>query len=120
MIRRTRIKAKRSKPRRGRVVDKDFLAWMELQPCLVHGYGCVAPIFTMDHTWMTTHHVRKYGSPKNDRRVLRLCAPTHQETADSKQSIEALGKEAWQKLHGVDIEAAIADYNARYESERAA
>lgn len=115
MIRRTPVRKKRSKPRRGRVIDKAFLSWMAMQPCLVHGWGCGTAL-----GWLTIHHVRDYGSPKNDRRTLRLCVTTHQQIASKTQSIEALGKDAWEKLHHVSIEAAIADYNSRYENERAA
>ena len=116
MIRRSPIRKKRTKPRRGRVIDKDFLAWLARDRCAVHG-DRVCPGGWLG---MTIHHVREFGSPKNDRHTLLLCAPTHLQTIDSEQSIEALGKTKWQKFHNVNIKAKIIDYNERYESERAA
>jgi hypothetical protein len=113
MIRRTPVKKRRSKPRRGRVVDEDFLAWMATQGCLVH---LVCP----EGSQITIHHVREFGSPKNDRRTLTLCTHAHMEAFSKRESIEALGKKAWELLHGVSIEGAIGLYNRRYESERAA
>jgi hypothetical protein len=111
MIRRTAVKKRRTKPRRGRVIDKPFLAWMHAQPCAVR---------TM--AWLCSgeiefHHVRDFGSPKNDRRGLPLCTGHH--TA-GETAIHKLGKRTFQEVHGIDIEGMIATYNRDYESERAA
>ena len=106
------LKKRRAKPRRGRVIDKDFVAWMHTQPCLVRTMArlCSGPI--------TFHHVREFGSPKDDRRGLALCTAHHLHCYEA--SIHRLGKIQFQRTHGVNIEAAIADYNERYEQERAA
>ena len=98
---------RRSKQRRGRIVDKDYLAWMAKQPALV-GYGRV-----------TLHHVRRFGEPKDDRRVVPLPAAYHMIGWGSRTAIEALGKDGFQKRFGVDLEAAIVRYNERYKRARA-
>lgn len=107
----TRIKRFRTKPRRGRVRDKEFLAFMATLPCLV-----------TNEVPATTHHVRFMGSPKDDRRTIRLVARLHLLTCETPGApcIERIGKEAFEKRYGIDIESAIVDYNRRYEAERMA
>jgi hypothetical protein len=97
---------KRKKPRRGRIVDKKFRAWMATQPCCVTG---ILPA--------TTHHVRSFGSPKNDHRAIRLIPALHQLTHDSKArpSIERIGKEAFEHLYHINIEDEILKANKKYE-----
>jgi hypothetical protein len=101
---RTPLKRRRSKPRRGRIVDKEYLAWMANQPPLVTGPGRI-----------TIHHVRRFGEPKNDRRTVPLPASLHMIQDGPHTSIEALGKAKFEKRYGVDLEAAIVKYNATYE-----
>lgn len=102
-LKRTQVKPKRSKPRRGRVIDKDYLAWMATQPCMISGRPA------------TVHHVRFCGSPKDDRRTLPLAPEYHMIGFGSETSIEALGKAKFEARYGVDIEAEIREYNERYE-----
>jgi hypothetical protein len=92
--------------RRGRVADKDYLAWIALLPCLVSGKRA------------TVHHVRRYGEPKNDRRTVPLAPEYHQIQAGPQTSIEALGKKKFEARYGIDLEAAIVRLNALYERER--
>lgn len=92
-------------PRRGRLVDRKYLAWLAQQPGVVLGER---PI--------TIHHVRFCGSPKDDRRTLPIEYGYHQ-IQEGWASIEALGKETWEELHGVDIEQSISAYQARYLAE---
>lgn len=107
MISRSPIKRRRpGKPRKGRVTDKSYLAWIHTQPCLVSG-----------RLGVTAHHVRFCGSPKNDRRTVPLMAEYHL-IGYGPTSVEALGKGKFQKLHGVDLEAAIVRYNQLYEAQR--
>lgn len=107
----TPIKKVRAKARRGRVHDKQFLAWMATLPCLVTGEFPA-----------TTHHYRFFGSPKNDRRTIRLVARLHMLTNENPgiPCIERIGKQAFEKMYQIDIEAAIADYNRQYEERRVA
>lgn len=105
-LKRSSVKTKRSKPRRGRLVDLEYLSWMHLQPCLVSGKWPV-----------TAHHVRRYGEPKNDRRTIPLMLEYHLHDFGP-ESIERLGKAAFERRHGVNIEAAIKEYNRQYESQK--
>lgn len=102
---RTPVKRRRSKPRRGRVVDKDYLAFMGEQPCMISGKPA------------TVHHVRCCGSPKDDTRTLPL-APEYHLYQAGPMSIEALGKAKFEAVHGVNIEAAIAHYQALYAARQ--
>ena len=92
-------------PRRGRIVDPDYLAWLHLQEGVIRG--------GKTHS---VHHVRSFGSPKNDRCTLPLEFGYHQ-IQEGQKSIEALGKAKWQAIHGVDIETAIWKYQQRYLSQ---
>lgn len=108
------MKRKRSKPRRGRVINKPYLAWIHTLPCAAHRGKC--------GIWggaVTAHHVRRYGEPKNDLRTIPLCACAHLYEMGS-HSIERIGKEAFQKFFAVDIEALIVELNNRYLQEQAA
>jgi hypothetical protein len=104
MIRRSPIRKRRVRPRRGRVVDRDYLSFMATQPCLVSGSRNV-----------TLHHVRFCGSPKDDRRVVPLAPEYHLIQHGPYTSIEALGKAKFQERYGVDLEAAIRRYNSEYD-----
>jgi hypothetical protein len=97
-------KRRRGGARRGRAVDEAYLAWMAQQPPLV-GSGPV-----------TVHHVRRFGEPKNDRRTVPLPAEYHMHDFGP-NAIERIGKQKFQTLFGVDLEAAIVRYNERYEFE---
>lgn len=118
-LKRSSVRKKRlGPPRRGRVVDVDFIEWMhQTQPCLVF----TALINTVRiperrcQGRLTVHHVRECGSPKNDRRTIKLCEAHHLIGSDQGASIERLGKTAFEKRHGVNIEAAITEYNRQYE-----
>jgi hypothetical protein len=106
-------------PRKGRIYDPEFVAWMHRQPCLIDlrasaiecqpGYECFGRI--------TFHHVRNHGSGRDDRRGLALCLAHHLE-GFGKFSIEKLGKTNFQELFGVDLEAEILRYNDDYEATR--
>ena len=104
-LKRVKVKPKRSKPRRGRVVDKASLAWMASQPCMISGRRA------------TVHHVRRFGEPKKDRRTLPLAPEYHMIQHGPRTSIEGLGKAKFEARYGVDLEASILRYNERYERE---
>jgi len=101
---RIRIKRRRSRTRRGRVVDRDYLAWMATQPCIISGKPA------------TVHHVRRFGEPKNDRRTLPLAPEYHMIGFGPHTSIEALGKAEFERRYGIDIEDAILRCNERYKA----
>ncbi len=91
--------------KRGRVRDKPYLKWCALQPC------CVT-----NELPATTHHVRLFGSPRDDRRVIRLAARLHMHDFGM-ESIERLGKQAFELRHRIQIEAEIRKLRERYEGE---
>lgn len=103
--RRLPIPKRRRTPRRGRLVDEQYFAWIATQPGVVRGGICAS-----------VHHVRFMGSPKSDRRTLPMEWGYHT-YQEGPESIEALGKQKWQSLHHVDIEAAITRYQERYLAE---
>jgi hypothetical protein len=102
VIRRTALKPRNSRPRarrrgarRGRIIDRPYLAWCSTQPC------CISHELPA-----TTHHVREYGSPKSDRRVIRLAPRFHLHEAGP-LSIERLSKSGFERTHSIRIEAEI-------------
>lgn len=111
-VQRTALRTRRKgPPRRGRVIDKLYLAWIHAQPCVISfraAHVCLGNL--------TAHHVRRFGEPKNDRRVLPLCSKGHLHGM-SILSIEALGKRGFESYWGIDIEAEILELNAKYEEE---
>lgn len=106
-MKRSPVLTKRRKPRRGRVKDPAFLDFASTQPCCVTG-----------ERQATTHHVREFGSPKNDRRVIRLVARLHMH-GFGMFSIERLGKRKFELHHGICIEDEIAKLNGRFLEEAA-
>lgn len=99
------MKKRRSTPRRGRVVDKLFLRWCSLQPC------CIT-----NELPATTHHVRSFGSQKDDTRVVRLVARLHMHEFGM-FSIERLGKEKFEEHFGIVLEDEILKLRTKYERE---
>jgi hypothetical protein len=100
---RTPLKRRRSKPRKGRTRDLAYMAWCAKQPCLVSGrFG------------VTLHHVRSFGSGRDDRRVVPLMAEFHL-IQHGKLSIEGLGKQEFERRFEIDLEAEIIRLNALFE-----
>ena len=57
---------RRSKPRRGRVVDQAFVERVRSTGCVIVAHGTTAA--SREHvcdTAPTIHHVRRFGSPKD-------------------------------------------------------
>lgn len=109
---RPKIPARRKNgARRGRVVDETFIAWAkETYPCEIagrNGHLCDGV--------KTFHHVREYGSPKNDRRGLVLCAAGHLK-GFGPDAIHELGKDRWQERFAFDIEESIRRKSEAYEA----
>jgi hypothetical protein len=92
--------------RKGRVPDKQYLAWIHTQPCLCRGPGCRGRIHA--------HHsgLRGLGQKADDRTALPLCSAHHQNGPDA---LHVLGKRFWLR-HKIDRDAAIARLNALYDS----
>src|ERR1700691_3393851 len=92
---RTPIKRYGGKRQRAGLVDKDYLAWIASQPCMVSGRR------------PTVHHVRRFGGYRDDRRTVPLAPEYHLYQHGPKTSIEALGVEEFERRYNVDLEAAI-------------
>ena len=104
-IQRKPLPKRRVKPRQGRAVDRDYLAFIARQPCLICGRRS------------TVHHVRECGSPKDDRRTLPLCPEHHLIQFGPRTSIEALGKKKFEKYHGVALNDEMERYGRVYDCE---
>jgi hypothetical protein len=104
----------RTKPRRGRVRDEEYLDWLHTQPSIVpsHDAWCLGL-----RVWcvITVHHVRKYGSPKDDRRGVPIWKCRHQ-IGWGHETVEH-GKTAFEKRFGIDLEQEIKRLNEKYERE---
>lgn len=111
MNRRAWIRKIRSKPRRGRIRDKHYLAWIHTQPCIVSGM-----IHIERSAHVEAHHVRRHGEQKNDYRTVPLLARFHRLTSGGELTVEH-GKQRFEQAYGVNIEAEIARLNAKYEAE---
>ena len=93
----------RLKPRPGVVRDRDYLAWLHTQPCIVAS-GC--------SRWIEAHHV---GHPRDDHRAVPLCSRHHRESRDA---VHQLGRRAFERQFGISFEAAIIGLNDEYEATR--
>ncbi len=62
---------------------------------------------------LTTHHVREYGSPKDDTKVIRLCEAHHLHDAGP-HAIER-GKKQFEQHTGLSIQALVVYYREAYE-----
>ena len=91
--------------------DKHYLAWLHTQPCIVTGRSDV-----------TVHHVRFFGSLRDDRRGVPLVQELHQlgwrRRISGPPCVED-GKEKFERFYGVDLEAEIVRLNRKYEMELA-
>jgi hypothetical protein len=83
----------------GRHSDPRKLAWIHNLACWAHQrdrFACGGPV--------QAHHVRIYGSRATDKLVLPLCL--HHHAPDFPNSIEAMGRTAFEAYHGSTLEAA--------------
>ena len=100
---------RRSKPRRGGLVDEAFRERVRSTGCVIVSHGTTAA--AREHvcdTGPTIHHVRRFGSPKDDHLILPICESGHLHGAGP-HSIER-GKAQWERWWGIDIEEAVAQY----------
>jgi hypothetical protein len=101
--------SRRTTPRRGRVIDPEYMDWARRQGCILRDkHRCRGAI--------TFHHVRHFGSPKDDTHGLPLCAAAHLYDLGG-HSIERMGKTLWQAHWCVDIEREIARLRAEYQQQ---
>ena len=108
ILRRTRVKARRAKPRKGRVRDRKYLDWIHTQPSIVQTHDRKCRGFCA----VTAHHVRTFGSPKDDHATVPLFACLHM--YDFGDATIEHGKRIFEELHGLTLEAEIARLRALY------
>lgn len=102
-LRRTPIRKRRSKPRRGRERDPKYLAWIASLPCFLCGIWPVEVAHLGDRGLSQKCHDRETGP---------LCHNDHQA---GKYALHRLGKRFWEH-HGIDKAELIAEYNRRYDT----
>lgn len=114
MIRRTHIKAKRSKPRRGPLRSVPYRSWLRKELCAIEkkfetGAMCwyVNAISDAAHT-----ENNGMGSKGSDSSCGPLCRGHHREYD--------AGRKAFEKKYGVDMKAIAAEHWQRYQQEKAA
>src|ERR1700677_3581664 len=108
MIARTTPIRKRRKAMRGSAKDKARREWILTLACAIPDkHECLGRT--------TGHHVRRFGSPKSDQRLIPLCVKAHLYEAGD-DSVEH-GKRKFEKRFGVDLEALVVKYEAMYQAE---
>lgn len=114
-MRTKRIRRKRPGPaRRGRIVDLARLAWMaEIAVCAVAFF--IPGLAHQCGNGITTHHVRDFGSPKDDTKTIRLCGNHHQIQCGP-HAIEH-GKKQFEENTGLSIAQLVQYYRDQYESQ---
>ena len=107
LLRRTRLRPRARKPRRGVAKDPAYLAWLHSLPCLACGWG------DPGRQAMRTeaHHE---GIPHSDRRAVPLCAIHHRTGADARHLI---GRRKFEEYYHVRFEEAATHLNAEYQTE---
>lgn len=93
------------------MIDKPRMDWAAKQPCCVTGETFA----------VTTHHVREFGSPRDDTRIIRLAARLHM-IGFRETGVPCIedGKEEFESFHAVVIEEEILALQIRYENYLAA
>ena len=96
-------RARKAAKRRERK-DRDYLAWIHTLRCLVP--ACPAPV--------SAHHEppRSHGAEACDRRTVPLCQSHHQGFLGRHN----LGKEDFEALCGLDLDAAVARLQQEYDN----
>jgi hypothetical protein len=79
------------------------LAWLRWLGC------AVCPAWPAE-----AHHERQGGARADDRKTVPLCAAHHR--LPGPESREALGREGFERCHGVNLDTLCADYQRRWEN----
>lgn len=94
-------------PRKGLVLDPQYLAFIRKQPCICCG--------TRKYVEAAHVGVRGLGARCSDREVLPLCSAHHVQGPEAQH---VLGKSFWNHW-GLDRSALISTFNEQYEQEKA-
>ncbi len=82
-------------------MDREYLRWCSGQPCAVSG-----------ELRATSHHLRSFGGPKDDTRIVRLAARFHMHGFGD-ITVEH-GKKVFEATYGISLEAEADKLRARY------
>jgi|SRR5579871_4992718 len=107
--RHSRLRRRRTKCRRGRVIDRKYLAWIHTRPSLVwtHDPGCSG------YCYVTAHHVKECpGSAKNDHRAVPLWR-CHHLLGFGWYTVEH-GRVAWENRYRISLENEICRLREAY------
>ncbi len=111
MVKRSPINLKRpGPPRRGRVHDKSYLAWIRTLPCLICDHYRCEQIM---HTEAAHVGDRGLGQKCSDFATVPLCGDHHRRLSTSHH---ALGKEFW-AFHRLDRAEIIGRLVVRYPEQ---
>lgn len=107
------IPKRRSKPRRGDIVNPNYLKFIHTQPCLLlekHPdiHQCNGPL--------QAHHVNVAASGLDDTRTVPLCFGAHQHDGSS-VSVHRLGRLGFERFHGLLFAAEIERLQEMYLAE---
>ena len=106
---RTSIPRRRSKPRRGVLVNPRYLIFIHTRRCLLSMRED-----TRCSGMLNAHHVRPSRDPRNDERTVPLCEGHHLQ-AFGPDAIHRLGQKRWQEKFDVDLEAEILWLQSEFE-----
>ena len=107
------VKKKRSKPRRGRVISKDYKAFIAGFPCMI----CLrVGLIQASRTEVAHVGDRGLGQKCSDFETIPLCNAHHTSGAFA---IHRAGKWFWEHF-GIDKSETIAQYRRIYESHQVA
>ena len=83
-----------------REVDKAYLDYIKMQPCIIHDSDCIGDI--------SPHHTKTKGSGGNDLLTVPLCAYHH-------HRVHFLGRKTFQQRYNVDFMCEITRLYRKYK-----
>lgn len=96
-----KVNAKRMAKRNARAFG-DKADMLRTQPCVMHAYGgCRGPI--------QVHHTRSRGAGGSSAESIPLCLTHH-------SNLHLVGRQTFEKLHGVDLVSLAAQYEEVWQS----
>jgi hypothetical protein len=119
------IRKRRAKPRRGRVTDPKYLAWIRTLPCVV----CNVLADNSDFSWriwsrLVYNRLQRspteaahsgphgLGQKADDRQALPLCMMCHREGPNSYHRLSR----RFFAFHGLDRDMIVQELNSRYDA----
>jgi hypothetical protein len=108
--RRTPVRKRRFRPRRGPERDPDYLAWIRTLPCAVCSrVSGGATVIEAAHT--NVLGPRGLGQKTTDFSAIPLCSGHHRENLDS---YHLLGEKKFSHKHGIDLKELVRALRSRF------